>query len=47
MQSGGVAVADGLLAGGRGTDGIPRQGDIDLASFCTNELVRKDLLELE
>ncbi|MDD4651700.1 MAG: hypothetical protein PHQ34_05665 [Methanothrix sp.] len=29
-----VVEADGLLAGGRGIDGIERQGDLDLASFC-------------
>jgi hypothetical protein len=40
------AVADGLLAGGHGIDGIQRQGDIDLASFCTNGQVWKDLQEL-
>ena len=35
MQLGGVAVADGLLVGRRGVNGIDRQDDIDLASFCT------------
>jgi hypothetical protein len=29
-----MTVPDGLLTGGRSIDGIERQGDFDLASFC-------------
>jgi len=41
-----VAVADGLLAGGRGIDGIKRQGDFNLASFYAMGGAWEDLLEL-
>ncbi|HPS92068.1 MAG TPA: hypothetical protein PKV33_07920 [Methanothrix sp.] len=45
VQLCGVAVADGLLAGKCGINGIERQDDLDMASFCKNGPVWKDLLE--